>query len=505
MPKTFPTIVAPLPHDPRVMVLAKSVGLTRREAFGAAAEAWAWMSVMAVNDIVPQTAPDSLDAVVGDIDGFGQAMLQAGLVGTVDDGLALPAELRQRQQRDARGGEAAADDDPSEVRRKALNAEAARRYRKKARVTGSKAKSASKSYRTLGFVAGHEIRAFDGQFGPYAMVLGATLGGQAFKKLTAGAKDKTLESVTLADVLPGIVAKWKDIHDRERRIPDPEKRKALVPPFDALRSAAERHHDGDDVSCRHGDASASASSSNRQGADANPSGDSGLGAVGASSSRHDDALSSMSSSSSLSFSKKKREEEEGEIGKRFWNLPRQLKQEFSRREGEARGRWFVVEFVEGQKKKVPVATAAAADLGLTVDDVRQLGVPASWNRFRMKLLDTLEASTKADACRQRPQEAGANPADIAADAPSRPEEGRCVSDTMAGGVTDDKPATGIVGAPGEDDLQSVPHEDLSKVDRLRQSCTTLLAAREQGVEQLWPKTTADIGTAEPAPPASPSA
>jgi hypothetical protein len=213
----------------------------------------------------------------------------------------------------------------------------------------------------------------------------------------------------------------------------------------------------------------------------------------------------MSSSSSLSFSKKKREEEEREIGERFWNLPRQLKQEFSRREGEARGRWFVVEFVEGQEKKVTVATAAAADLGLTVDDVRQLGVPASWNRFRLKLLDTLEASTRADGFRQRLQEAGANPADIAADGPSRPEEGRCGSDTMMDGATDDKPATGIVGARGEDDLQSVPHEDLSKVDRLRQSCATLLAAREQGVEQLWPKTTADIGTAEPAPPASPSA
>jgi hypothetical protein len=107
MPRTPPTIVAPLPHDPRVMSLAKSVSLTRREAFAAAAEAWAWMSVMAVDDIVPQTAPDSLDSVV-DIADFGQAMLQAGLVGVVNDGLVLPAELRRRE-RDQRAARVAAD------------------------------------------------------------------------------------------------------------------------------------------------------------------------------------------------------------------------------------------------------------------------------------------------------------------------------------------------------------------------------------------------------------
>jgi hypothetical protein len=116
MPKTPPTIVAPLPQDPRVMSLAKTVSLTRREAFAAAAEAWAWMSVMAVDDIVPQTAPDSLDSVV-DIEGFGQAMFQAGLVGTVDGGLVLPAELCRRQ-RDERRERATTDAEDQERRRK---------------------------------------------------------------------------------------------------------------------------------------------------------------------------------------------------------------------------------------------------------------------------------------------------------------------------------------------------------------------------------------------------
>jgi hypothetical protein len=380
------------------------------------------MSVQAVDDIVPKAAPDSLDAVVGDIDGFGQTMLQAGLVGVVDDGLVLPAELRQRQQRDARGGGADADDeDPSAARRKALNAEAARRYRKRTRVTGSKAKSATKAYRTLGFVAGHEVRAYEGQYGPYAMVLGATLGGQAFRKLTAGAKDMALESVTLADVLPGIVEKWKGIHERERRIHDPAKRKALVPPFDALRSAAERHHDGDDASCRHDDASSSASCSNGQGADANPNGDSGLDAVDASSSRHDDALSSMSSSSSsLSFSKKKREEEEEGIKSRRIRLPRQQRTVFDNRTGYAAKKAWSVE-------------TAAAELGVTEDEVRQMGAPESWWRFRCKLLDTLEA------------EAGG----IATEAPSKPEEARGDIDTTTDNMTGNKPAAGNVGAHGD--------------------------------------------------------
>lgn len=120
MPRTPPTIVAPLPNDPRVFALAKASGLTTREAFAAAAECWAWVSVMSVDDIVVNTAPDSLDAVV-DVPGFGPAMVQAGLVGTVDNGLVLPAELRRRAG-GQRGGRAAADtedqDDKVERERK---------------------------------------------------------------------------------------------------------------------------------------------------------------------------------------------------------------------------------------------------------------------------------------------------------------------------------------------------------------------------------------------------
>ena len=314
MPRTPPTIAAPLPQDFRVLALAKATGLTRREAFGAAAEVWVWLSVQATDGIVPRTAADALDAVV-DIGGFGQAMLQAGLVGIVDDGLVLPAELRH-QQRDERGiGAAEAGDrDDSQLRRKSLNAESARRYRRKKRVTGSASKNDATKPRSLGHVAGHEVRVFEGQFGPYAMLLGATLGGEPYKKLTTGDKTWDIGSVTLAEVLPGLVQKWEAIHDRERKIHDPSKRKILAPAFEALRAAAARHADGADASSRHADASALASSSaDGSCADKSLMGN-GLDSPGASSQRHADALSSMSSLSSLSLSslEEKRERERRE-------------------------------------------------------------------------------------------------------------------------------------------------------------------------------------------------
>ncbi len=171
MPKTPPTIVAPLPTDPRVMSLAKSVSLTRREAFAAAAEAWAWMAVMAVDDIVVNTAVDSLDGLV-DVPGFGTAMLQAGLVGVVNDGLVLPVELRRRErdQRRERAAAAAEDqDDKAERERKQARVRQRRRRRDKA-LEKTNAKTASPpptadtrvkwTPRRLGTVDGHDVMLF---------------------------------------------------------------------------------------------------------------------------------------------------------------------------------------------------------------------------------------------------------------------------------------------------------------------------------------------------------
>lgn len=126
MPTTPRTIVAPVPDDPRVIALAKSLGLSRREAFGAAAEAWAWLPRQANDGIVVQAAPDSLDGLV-DVAGFGAAMVDAGLVGVVDDGLVLPVELR-RLERPARGRRGVVDEAERKERTKAGSRNRSQKY-----------------------------------------------------------------------------------------------------------------------------------------------------------------------------------------------------------------------------------------------------------------------------------------------------------------------------------------------------------------------------------------
>lgn len=319
MPATPPTIIAPLPNDPRVMLLAKSTGLTRREAFAVAAEAWAWMAAMAVDGIVPMTPPDSLDTLV-DVAGFGQAMLEAKLVGVVDDGLVLPAELR-RLERDERGGNRDQGDDgevdAKALRRRESNRIAARKSRRKGRLLGKKTGKDASTYRDLGRVAGHEVRVYNGPHGCYAMLLGATVNGD-LHKLTTGDKAWSLDTVRLVDTLPGLLEKWKS-QSRPRGLSDSSPR--LVPAYTALRDDVERltalakieagkacrHADGDDASSRHADASASSA-----GPSARPNrdderksvDDNGLDASSASANRHADAPSSTSVSPKSSSSHK---------------------------------------------------------------------------------------------------------------------------------------------------------------------------------------------------------
>ncbi len=264
MPATLPTIVTPLPSDPRVMKLAKATALTRREAFGAAAEAWAWLAAHAVNGIVPATEPDTLDGIV-DVPGIGQAMLAVGLVGTVNDGLVLPGELRERQRDDdeprRRHRDDDADGDPDERRREGWR-DASRRYRRRTKVTAPKTQpTTSKPWRSLGRVAGHEVRVYDGPHGCYARVIGATLNGQGCGKFTAGDKGWSLEDVTLVDVLPALVEKWKTL-TAPRGLADPLR---AEPTYDAFRDDAERltvlekcrraEADRGDAEPRHDDAS----------------------------------------------------------------------------------------------------------------------------------------------------------------------------------------------------------------------------------------------------------
>jgi hypothetical protein len=275
------------------------------------------LSVEADGDgIVKGWTPDLAGALVDVADGFGKAMVDVELLGVVNDGLVLPVELRcvTNEDRGGVGVQVAAAD--ADGRRKEQQRAAARKYRKRKKVTGSKPRQAAKSWRSLGMVGAQEVRVFEGPHGPYAMLLNATIDGEPIRKVTTSDKSWRLESVTLADALPGLVSKWKAYHDAELKTWDAAKRRKLVPSFEDFSVAAAKAvaisqlergsahaatAQNDDASARHGDASSSViiSSSSTPAADErNAQAGRDLGAVDASSSRHDDALSSMSSKSS---------------------------------------------------------------------------------------------------------------------------------------------------------------------------------------------------------------
>ena len=440
MPATPPTIIAPLPSDPRVMLLAKSTGLTRREAFGVAAEAWAWMSAMAVDGIVPMTPPDSLDTLV-DVAGFGQAMLEAKLVGVVDDGLVLPAELR-RLERDERGGHRDHGDDgevdPKVLRRRESNRIAARKSRRKGRLLGKKTVKTSDdtaTYRNLGRVAGHEVRVYNGPHGCYAMLLGATVNGD-LHKLTTGDKAWSLDTVRLVDTLPGLLEKWKS-KSRPRGLNDTAPR--LVPAYTALRDDVERltalakieagetyrHADGDDASSRHADASASSAGPS---ADPDTDGewksvdDNGLDASGASADRHADAPSSMSfSSKSSSFHKEEDVLEEG----------RDIHRDDERDEPIA-----YREYLEKKRQRDALAQRFATALGTDVEKIIEW-----WKHNAIYL-------------RSRLEQAGIDPNTgfpVIAEGSHEPAGARRAVRATTQSSATDKPATGIVEPRGDDE------------------------------------------------------
>ncbi len=171
MPRTPPTIVAPLPRDPRVMVMAKALKVSRADAYTAVADVWAMLAADAEGDIVKGWTLEMLDAVVEmEMAGCGTAMLQAGLVGVVDDGLVLPAELRN-QRRDERGGRAAADreDQGDKVERERKQARVRQRRRRAGKALSKPATNSTSpspsvadtrakwTPRRLGTVDGHDV------------------------------------------------------------------------------------------------------------------------------------------------------------------------------------------------------------------------------------------------------------------------------------------------------------------------------------------------------------
>lgn len=467
MPRTPPTIVAPLPRDPRVMVMAKMLNVNRAAAYTAVADVWAMLAADAEGDIVKGWTLEMLDAVVEiEMAGCGTAMLHAGLVGVVDDGLVLPAELRH-QQRDERGGAAAADqgDDKRTQLRREQNRQASRRYRKTNRVTGSKAKPSGNAWRSLGYVAGHEVRVFDGQYGVYAMVLGATIGGQQYKKLTVGDKSWSLDTVALADALPVLVEKWKAVDTQERKS---FVSKPLEPAYADFRDDAERltmlaklaaegdrHADAADASSRHADASATVSKTS---ADEIADGErksiegSDLDASSPSANRHADGVSSMSC-----LSKSSSHEEED-----------------MSREGKAAAEGIDDDANDRHQKYTQLLRRFSQALGQDQETIR------SWWKYNRDFL------------RLKLEQAGINPTTglrFDADAASKPADARHDISVTTEPIAGDKPAAGIVDA--RDDAEP-EHDKLTPPERKRMSSDTLEAATTFGAAVLL-KSPADIG------------
>lgn len=128
--KTPPTIPAPLPADPRLLRLAAMLSVSKRDALGATVEAWAWIDAQATGGIVPQ--PVALLDTVAEIEGFGEAAVAVGLVGTADGHIVAPAELRQAHAQGTARRSGTADAE----KRKAYEREKKRKQRKGSRLTG---------------------------------------------------------------------------------------------------------------------------------------------------------------------------------------------------------------------------------------------------------------------------------------------------------------------------------------------------------------------------------
>lgn len=217
MPATPPTIIAPTPTDPRVLALAGDIGMTRREAFAAACEAWSWMTLQTTDDTVVKATVTALDTIA-EVPGFGTAMVAAGLVGVVDGGLVLPAELRHgprvaaepRSRTAGEGGTSDADD-----RRRAADRERQRRYRRRVKVlkpaaaTGQSQRdgdSVKRVPRRLGDVAGYAVMLLFSRSGvPFYKLAGASP-----KEWTGTVTDP--ENPTLADAFVALHAQMKRGH-----------------------------------------------------------------------------------------------------------------------------------------------------------------------------------------------------------------------------------------------------------------------------------------------------
>lgn len=482
MPATPRTNVAPITDDPRVMTLAKSLGLSKWETVGRVAEAWAWIAKYAKDGLVVQAAPDSLDGLM-DFDGFSAAMIDAGLVGVVDDGLVLPAELR-RLERPARGRRGVGDEAEKKEREKAG---AARRQRDKYwRDKPNKPASKPSPPPPADDAARYKPRRLGTVEGCDVMLLYSKKSGSFFYCLKGATPDEWTASVadpdnpSLAEALAGIHSKMK-LGGRKGLAPDADMRPtsaqvvAAAARYRAEREAvvadAARRDEANDAFMKasiddqedtaeretsrqphaltrenekpHADLTLTAEPVPVE----SPCNDNGLGAVQPHAKPHADLTPPAPSSSSVLMSSSGEEEKETTTTTRSLTRPADPQRD---REDDILDRLLVVsnhglgaaatideedpaERERRQQEQQRVARIAKA-LGLDIDTVKIR------NRDYLAL-----------QCRQ----AGIDPQTgfpVNADAPSKPSQARPGIDTTTEPTRRDKPTTGNVGARDDDEL-----------------------------------------------------
>jgi hypothetical protein len=514
MPRTFTTTVAPSPTDARVLHLEQLLSVSRSQAVGVVVMSWAWMLAEESEGVVPLPVT-ILDKVV-DIEGAGQALVDAGLVGVEPGGLILPLGVRQAADRATRKGES------KDERKRRMGNDRQKKCRKRIKLTSpsqasrsktspptTEAPAASRKPARLGTVEGRPI-----------MLLFRRDGVPFYKLQAASPKDFTgtvtdPDNPSLADAFVALMStmrreKDKGFHSGDTFRPtmeqmvaaarlERERREAAVADAarreqanQALAEASAEDQDDHDQGGSERDAVTPMSRSERdtvtshapvtlEGSEevaGSPCDDRELDAISEGSKCHapcHNAAPSSSSSSSWNEFRKENTTTTSSVSPA------------ERDEDDILAGFIPETFVESpptpaRVKQLERFGRFADALNTTVDAVEY--------QFRREP-ETLVARLKA---------AGIDPRTglpFNADGAGKPATARCDSVTTSEPTAGDKPATGIVGAPGEDNRQPAAHEDLSKVDRLERSSTTLLAARELGAEPFWLKPTGDIGDAEP--------
>jgi hypothetical protein len=235
MTKT-PVMPAPMPTDRRVVAMGQAMGVTTRDAWAMAAEAWAWLQAEAGDDGVVPGAVALLDAVA-DVEGLGAALVAAGLVGATEQGILLPPELVRASRLLDGGGDVVVED-----RRRKGARERQARCRKRRRLSGRSATKTAAPVpgagqqpaprhkpRKLGVACGHAVMLLEGPYGPYVSL------ERAKPKLTASMEAYDYDTITLADALEALVP-WH----AEHKAPDGGYR---VPTLADLESAARAARD----------------------------------------------------------------------------------------------------------------------------------------------------------------------------------------------------------------------------------------------------------------------